>query len=295
MNTQENAHQDAEYVLGTHDAELARLSLQHKLWSGSAFDCWERAGIGPGKTVLDLGCGPGYTTLDLAALVAPTGQVLAIDESARFIEHLKKQQQTLGLTSIDVRVMDAQYLDIAEASIDVVYTRWVLCYVSNPDTVLQGVVKALRPGGVFAVQDYLNLGGQLLAPMSKAHARVVQVMVESWEQRGGDTKIGMRLPELMHRYGLIVEEIRPVQRIIRPGSPLWLWPSTFFRNFVPLLVEHGLLSEQEQHDFEQEWSERARDNTAFFWAPPMVEVIARKPQTERGYKSYLANFLRCPT
>ena len=151
--TQKNSHQEAEYVLGTHDAELARLSLQHKLWSGSAFDCWERTGIGPGKIILDLGCGPGYTTLDLAALVAPTGQVLAIDESTRFIGHLRKQQQVLNLTNIDVRVMDSQYLDIDEASIDVVYTRWVLCYVPDPEAVIQGVVKALRPGAVFAVQD----------------------------------------------------------------------------------------------------------------------------------------------
>ena len=102
-------------------------------------------------------------------------------------------------------------------------------------------------------------------------------MIESWQQRGGDTKAGLRLPGLMHKYGLIVEEIGPLQRVIRPSSPLWLWPSTFFRNFVPSLVKQGLLSEQEQRDFEQEWAERSKDDTAFFWTPPMVEVIARKP------------------
>ena len=256
--------------------------MQHKLWSGPAFDCWERAGIGPGKTVLDLGCGPGYTTLDIAALVAPTGHVLAIDESVKFIEHLKKQQQTQGLTGINTRVMDAQQLDIAAASIDVAYTRWVLCYVPDPDAVLQGVVKALRPGGVFAVQDYVNVEGQLLAPTGHAHARVVHVMVESWRQSRGDPNIGLRLPELMRKHGLNIEEIRPLQRIIRSGSPSWLWPSTFFHNFVPLLVEQGLLSEQEQHDFEREWAERSKDDTAFFWSPPMVEVIARKPPTKKA-------------
>jgi NAD(P)-dependent dehydrogenase (short-subunit alcohol dehydrogenase family) len=29
---------------------------------------------------------------------------------------------------------------------------------------------------------------------------------------------------------------------IRPSSPLWQWPNTFFRSFVPALVEEGLFS-----------------------------------------------------
>jgi ubiquinone/menaquinone biosynthesis C-methylase UbiE len=58
-----------EYALGTNDAEIVRLGVQHKLWSASAFAVWERAGIGVGKTVLDIGCGPGYTSYDLAGVV----------------------------------------------------------------------------------------------------------------------------------------------------------------------------------------------------------------------------------
>jgi hypothetical protein len=102
-------------------------------------------------------------------------------------------------------------------------------------------------------------------------------MIESWQRRGGDPQIGLHLPQLMQESGLVVEEIRPIQRLIRSGAPVWMWPSTFFRNFVPLLVEQGLLSEQEQRDFEQDWAERSKDDAAFFWAPPMVEIIARKP------------------
>src|SRR5687768_9939182 len=79
MHTHGQMLQETEYFLGTRAAELARLGLQHRLWSGSAFDCRERAGIGQGASVLDLGCGPGYTSLDLVALVAPTGRVVAID------------------------------------------------------------------------------------------------------------------------------------------------------------------------------------------------------------------------
>src|SRR5882762_490371 len=137
-----------EYALGTHDAEIVRLGIQHKLWSASAFALWERAGISAGKTVLDIGCGPGYTSYDLAGLVTSKGKVIAIDESVRFIEHLKARLQHDSETPIDARVGDVQSLDLPANTIDAAYQRWVLCFVRDPDAVIRGVAKALKPGGV---------------------------------------------------------------------------------------------------------------------------------------------------
>jgi hypothetical protein len=49
---------DRDYVLGTHNEELARLGLQHRVWRPVVLDCWQRAGITVGKRVLDVGRGP---------------------------------------------------------------------------------------------------------------------------------------------------------------------------------------------------------------------------------------------
>jgi ubiquinone/menaquinone biosynthesis C-methylase UbiE len=62
---------EKDYVLGTHDEELIRLGLQHRVWRPMVLDCWQRAGITVGKRVLDLGAGPGYAALDLAEIVGP--------------------------------------------------------------------------------------------------------------------------------------------------------------------------------------------------------------------------------
>lgn len=267
---------EAEYVLGTHEAELERLGLQHRLWSTQAFACWDSAGIGPGMAVLDVGCGPGFTSLDLASLVGVQGQVIAIDESARFVDVLRRRAQALGVSKLKAAVMDAQRIRIDAASVDAAYARWVLFFVRDPRAVIRGVARALRPGGVFAVQDYVNWEAICLSPPSDTFDRVIAAILASFRGSGGDVRIGLRLPALMREEGLRIEQLRPLQRLARAGTPLWAWPGTFFRNYLPLLVERGLLGAEDQAAFERMWEERSRDETAFLWAPAMMEIIARK-------------------
>ena len=65
---------ERDYVLGTHDEEIERLGLQHRVWLPRASDAWRRAGFSVGHTLLDVGCGPGWATLDLAGIAGPTGR-----------------------------------------------------------------------------------------------------------------------------------------------------------------------------------------------------------------------------
>src|SRR3954467_438634 len=97
------ASDETDYVLGTHDEEVARLGLQHRVWRPVATDCWRRAGTTPGSRlrgfgggrragitvgsrVVDVGAGPGYATVDFAEIVGPRGAVLAVERSARFLK-----------------------------------------------------------------------------------------------------------------------------------------------------------------------------------------------------------------
>ncbi|MFN8221352.1 MAG: methyltransferase domain-containing protein, partial [Fimbriimonadales bacterium] len=82
---------ERDYVLGTHDVEIERLGLQHRVWRDEMLRGWQDAGIGPGSKVIDVGAGPGHATLDLASLVGPGGQVAAIERSTRFIAHAEAQ------------------------------------------------------------------------------------------------------------------------------------------------------------------------------------------------------------
>jgi SAM-dependent methyltransferase len=271
-----NDRHEREYALGTGDAEIVRLGLQHKMWSAAAYSIWERAGIRAGHTVLDLGCGPGYTSRDLAGVVTPKGKVVAVDESARFIEHLKSRPKSPAEAPIDARIQDVQELDVDAGTVDAAYQRWVLCFVKDPDAVIRGVARALKPGGVFASQDYLHYEGILLAPPSDPFQRFVSVVAEAWRGHGGDTEISMRLPAILAKHGLKTVEISPLHRIARPGSPLWTWPTIFIETYGPKLVEEGRLTAAEHEALVADWKAHAADPTAYFVSPPMVDIIAVK-------------------
>lgn len=272
MNTDGNQ----EYLLGTHGEELVRLGFQHRAWAKEAFALWERAGFAPGQTILDVGCGPGYATFDLAGIVGAEGKIIAVDGSQRFLDFLTAQQQARGVTNIEIRRTDVQHLDLAQGSIDGAYARWLLCFVSDPEAVVAGVARALRPGGAFAVMDYFNYHAFTLAPRSAALDRVVQAVSESWRSHDGDLDIMLRVPEMMTSCGLRVTDVKPIVRVARPGSTLWQWPWTFFRNYLPMLVEGGFLTPREKQAFEDEWEERSKDPCAFLCTPPMLDVIGVK-------------------
>jgi SAM-dependent methyltransferase len=270
---------EEEYVLGTNDAELVRLGLQHRLWSREAFDLWERAGIGPGARVLDVGCGPGHATFDLAQLVTHSGRVIAVDESDRFIRYLSAQAQVRGVINVEASVQDVQGLQIPARSVDFAYARWLLCFTPRPEDVVAGVARALRPGGRFMVQDYTHWQALFLSPPSEAFHEVLHATDRAWRESGGDSEVGRRLPAMFERNGLRVESIRPLQRIARPHEPLWQWPESFFFNWVPTLVARGYLRPEVQAAFMKEWETLSRNENAFFWTPSMLEIVGRRDET----------------
>jgi trans-aconitate methyltransferase len=96
--------------------------------------------------VLDVGCGDGKVTALVAARV-PRGRVVAIDPSPAMIELAGAQHP-----GIDFRVLDVRDLDEAgtfDAVVSFTALHWV---IERHDEALQGIRRALRPGGRLTAQ-----------------------------------------------------------------------------------------------------------------------------------------------
>ena len=99
----------------------------------------------PGERILDLGCGDGALTAKIRAFGCT---VLGVDSSPAMVAAAK----TFG---IDAWVMDGQTLQFDEA-FDAVFSNAALHWMKEPEQVLAGVWRALKPGGRFVGE----FGGQ---------------------------------------------------------------------------------------------------------------------------------------
>src|SRR5438128_5052462 len=138
---------ERDYVLGTHDEEIASLGLQHRVWRSVVLDCWEKAGITIGSRVLDVGAGPGYATVDLAEIVGPTGEVVAIERSNKFVRSMEKACRARSLTNVRIHEVDLMTDDLPAGHYDFSWCRWVLSFVSDPARSIKKIGRVLRTGG----------------------------------------------------------------------------------------------------------------------------------------------------
>ena len=267
-----------EYVLGTHAAELQRLGFQHRLWADAAHAAWKRAGIRPGHRVLDVGCGPGFASLDLAEFVGPSGRVVGIDESSGFVQAAVDSAKARGLAQFSGRVANA--LEIGTLSdlspFDLAYARWVLCFVADPEAVVAGLFERLSPGGRLVVHDYFNYATMTLAPPRASYSLVVRATARSWRQRGGDPDVVGRLPGMLQRQGFTLEYMEVHARFAFPGETMFLWGASWWRNYVPRLLEMGEITLSESEAFMRDLAEVEASSTEFMVLPPVWELIARR-------------------
>jgi SAM-dependent methyltransferase len=272
----ERLEETHEYLLGTDPAELERLRFQHLVWVGAAHELFERAGLAAGMHVLDLGCGPGFTTLELAHVVGPSGRVLAVDQSARFLGTLRQECLRLGLTQVESLRAPVETLALPAGSLDAAYARWLFCWLAEPADVLARVARALRPGGVLVLQEYVDWAAMQLFPRSAAFARGVEACMEGWREGGATIDFAAELPALAPRVGLVLEHLRPRARLGRAGSPEWRWLDQFYRLHGPRLVERGVLGADELTAWLREWDERTAAGTSWVATPTVADAILRK-------------------
>lgn len=275
----------AAYVLGTGRDETFRLGLQHRLWSAVAHKAWERAGIRPGSRVIDVGCGPGHAAIDIAEICGPTGRVVGVDESAPFLKELGEEAKARHLTCLERVLGDVQDLGAClpgqDASFDLAYVRWVLCFVKSPENVIAGLSRVVRPGGRVVIHDYFNYEYSIkLAPRQPEFERGVAAVANSWRARGGDPDIAGRLPGLFAEHGFDVTHFDVIQRTARSpaslggGDTMWHWADTFFRTFTPKLVDQGFLTKAECDACLGVWDRACNNPSAFVLLPSVIEIIA---------------------
>jgi SAM-dependent methyltransferase len=105
--------------------------------------------LGPGQTVLELASGPGDVGLAVAAAL-DGGRVILSDRSHGMVEAAGRAVAAAEVANAEVRRLDAESLDLADASVDRVVCRFAYMLIPDRAAAFAETRRVLRPGGRLA-------------------------------------------------------------------------------------------------------------------------------------------------
>jgi SAM-dependent methyltransferase len=267
---------DRDYVLGTHDEEIVRLGVQHRVWRSVVLDCWRRAGITVGSKVADVGAGPGYATLDLAEIVGQSGKVLAFERSRKFVTAAQAAIQARSFTNIEIREVDLMSDELAAGEFDFSWCRWVTAFVANPGTLVRKISSLLHRGGRAVFHEYGAYDTWRFVPPRPSHEAFRARIIEAWKESGGEPDIGLALPALLRENGFQVESVRAHLFPIRPNDYMWQWPATFIESSLDRFVELDRIDATFAAAVRKEFDDARKDPDALMLTPLVLEVVGEK-------------------
>ena len=110
----------------------------------------EHADPQPGETFLELAAGTGDLSLALAERVGPQGRVIASDFAPEMVDAARRAGAERRAANVDYRVLDAERLDLDDASVDGVVCRFAFMLMAEPGAALAQARRVLRPTGRLA-------------------------------------------------------------------------------------------------------------------------------------------------
>jgi len=275
---------ERDYVLGTHEEELARLGVQHRAWQPVVLECWKNAGITAGSRVLDVGAGPGYATVDLAEIVGRRGRVVAVERSGNFVDAIKRTITDRSLSNVDVHELDLMNDELPAGPFDFTWCRWVLCFVSDPNLLVKKISSALGKGGRAIFHEYGHYTTWQFFPRRTSLEEFRSHVIATWRESGGDPDTGLQLPSWLAKNGLAVRSIVPRIFCLRPSDYMWQWPSQFIQVHLLRLQELGIIDSRFAENVRRDLTSAEKEETSFMLTPLVLEVVAdrsRSAEVER--------------
>lgn len=117
-----------------------------------------RAELQPGERVLDVPCGRGASLFLAAERVGPEGSVLGVDLAEEMVEMVTADIMAGEVANAEVARMDAEALDLADGSVDVVLSGFGFHLMPDPVQAATETRRVLRPGGRLVCANFSGAG-----------------------------------------------------------------------------------------------------------------------------------------
>ena len=190
---------NTDYLLDNADPRAERrFDALGQLFDTRTIEYLAAIGVTRGWSCWEAGAGGGSIAEWLAGAVAPTGSVLATDLD------LGRLSAT-AMPALTAMRHDVVHDDIPTGAYDLVHARLLLVHLPERETVLDSLVRSLRPGGWVVIEDFDNMFldvGSAATPEQATVRKVALAFKRLLQGRGADLAYARRLPDLLRARGL---------------------------------------------------------------------------------------------
>lgn len=268
--------------------------------------------VGPRDRVLDVGTGTGLLPFSLARAAQPPASILGIDISAGMIETARRRLRDELRDDPRVRFerMDAEQLQLPNASFDVVLSGFALTHVPRPELAMREIYRVLTPGGRLGIalgsRPPAGSSAQLRHAMAEVGRRIAALrgrrLTADLLDRIVDRRVGrtVEVPEgaplatRLNRVPLLRELVRAAgftdlrvswrnyQNEIETPEEFWDLHRTIRSDSRKrLLVAPAGVEDQVRREFMDECTRTLRRGGVMTFPISVVFVAAAKPETAR--------------
>jgi SAM-dependent methyltransferase len=273
-----------KYLLGDSQTEANRLRAQADLWDPISHALFDRLGIAPGWRVLEIGPGAGSLHLELRRRVS--GPIDAVEQSEVFAAGLLEQCRADGYGEGTIWRTALAEAPLPPETYDLIFARWVFLFLPDPLRYVRALARALKPGGLLAIQDYFRDTFLMVPPAPDADWQAfIQADHAFFAASGGDVNIGTRLPGLYESAGLELADLTPTVKYGHPGSAVWQWLTTYFFGVLDEYSEIPPFGKEAAARLARCWRQAETRPTSLLVAPAVLDVVGRKPAVSSPRRS----------
>ena len=235
----------SRYLHGTEPLEQRRLSRLNDLINRASL---RELGLRGGERILEIGSGLGQFARAMARAAGPAGHVLGIERSREQMAGAVRAARAAGESGLaEWRRGEALDLPLRQGewgSYDVAHARFLLEHVPDPRRVVEGMARAVRPGGRIVLEDD-DHDALRLWPEPPGFTPLWNAYIRSFDRLGNDPAVGRRLVALLHEAAVLPRRNTWIFFGSCSGSPDFAAyvenAAGLLRGARPAIVEGGLL------------------------------------------------------
>ncbi len=200
----------SKYAIAIGEEDKERLLIINEICNPFSFQFFQNSHISNGNKILELGCGIGLVSQHLASIVGEQGIVLATDISEEQLAIAKSLLSNPAPANLKFQKLSAFDLDTLNEKFDVVYVRFLLIHLPDPQKVIRQVKSVLKPGGKFIIEDLIGNHTVHSIPNTRGMDMVKYFDQLQFEIQQSDDRYFSKLPKLLQEEGFNISSMETI-------------------------------------------------------------------------------------